>query len=135
MTTQKPSFKKPYKRHTSNDYYSGNGLQTNTRPTKDASFQNLIEVAAAHLGMGDQLYAIRVCHEARKLLSTYFPGKTEGELSPIKVVSLKDATLLITAANSSLLHQLTMHRHLLQTELNAKFGQDTVKKINLRTQS
>ena len=128
----KPTYKR---RNNSNDFFSGNGLQKNTRPTQDASFQNLIEVAAKHLGLGDQLYAIRICHEARKFLAIYFPGKTEGEHPPIKVVSWKAATLSITAANSSLLHQMTMNKHLLQTELNAKFGPDTVKKITLRSQS
>jgi len=128
--------KKNYsKKGASNDYYSQNGLQKNTRPIQDASFQQLIEVAANHLGLSDQLYAIRICHEARKLLTTYFPGKTEGELPAIKVVSCKSASLNISAANSSLLHQLTMKKHLLQTELNAKFGPNTIKKISLRSQS
>lgn len=135
MTEKSNSPKNNYKRRTNNDYFSQNGLQKNSRPIQDASFQQLIEVAANHLGLGDQLYAIRICHEARKLLSTYFPGKTEGDTPPIKVVSCKAASLSITAANSSLLHQLTMKKHLLQTEINAKFGPDTVKKITLRSQS
>jgi hypothetical protein len=135
MTEKINSPKKNFKRRTNNDYFSQNGLQKNIRPTQDASFQKLIEVAANHLGLGDQLYSIRICHEARKFLGTYFPGKTEGEAPPIKVVSCKSASLTISAANSSLLHQLTMKKHLLQTELNAKFGLNTIKKINLRSQS
>lgn len=135
MIEKKASPQKYIKRRTNNDYFSQNGLQKNTRPTQDASFQKLIEVAADHLGLGDQLYAIRICHEARKLLATYFPGKTEGEAPSIKVVSCKSAVLTVTAANSSLLHQLTMKKHLLQTELNAKFGLNTIKKVSLRSQS
>lgn len=134
--TEKNNFpKNNFKRRTNNDYYSQNGLQKNKRPTQDATFQNLIEVAANHLGLGDQLYAIRICHEARKLLTSYFPGKTSGDTPAIKVVSWKAASLSLTAANSSLLHQLTMNKHLLQTELNAKFGPNTIKKITLRSQS
>ena len=135
--------KPPYKKKSNSyDFFSHNGLQKNKRPTQDASFQNLIEVAANHLGMGDQLHAIRICNDARKLLHSYFPNASANgtqpdlpEQSSISVVSFKNNTLSLTAGNSSLIHQLTMKKHLLQTELNAKFGLNTVKKINIRARS
>lgn len=105
------------------------------RTPHNANFQKLIEIAAHRFGMGDQLHSIRICHEARKILSKYFPDKTVGDFPQLKIISYKEGALNISAANSSLLHQLSMKKHLIQTELNSQFTATTIKKINLRSQS
>lgn len=91
-------------------------------------FQKLIEVAANHLGMGTEFQAIRICHEARKIMDKLVPGFS----GQYKVKSFRDGVLNITTDNSAVAQKIQIFSHLLLEELQATVDGKLVKKIRAR---
>lgn len=96
---------------------------------KKGNFQSLFEIAANRMGIGTEFHAIKVCHDATKILNNWLPEFTQD----YRVASLRKGCLTIKTQSSVISQQLQIKAHLLQEELNKKNGQKTVTKVRIKT--
>jgi hypothetical protein len=99
------------------------------RAPQEGQFQSLFEVAAARLGMGREFKAIKVCHDAGKILDTLLPGFA----GQYKVASFRDGVLTVASDNPALLQKIQMSAHHLLQDLNKGKNGLPVTKVKTRT--
>lgn len=92
------------------------------------NIQDLIPKAAGKYNFAKTLNAINICREYRSLADTYLP-KLDGEKIQ---VSYKDGVLTLKVENSALVQEINMKKHLIQDDLNNKFGPNKIKEIKIR---
>ncbi len=115
-----------------NDFYQEKFLPT-PRSARSAAgesdFQSLFELAANKLGVGTEMTAIRICHQAGQVLSKLFPDQSNN----FKVISYKTGVLIISASSAPARQRLFTKQHLLQKELNQALKTPKIQKIIIRT--
>ncbi|MCC6643851.1 DUF721 domain-containing protein [Candidatus Peregrinibacteria bacterium] len=89
------------------------------RPQHNSNFQQLIEIAAAKLGMNREFKAIKVCQAARQSLAALFPSQSQN----YQVQSFQNGILKITANSAPAMQQLFTRQHQLIEELSQKTGE------------
>jgi hypothetical protein len=97
------------------------------RPAVQGQFQSLFEVAAARLGMGREFKAIKVCHDAGKILETLLPGFA----GQYRVSTFRDGILTVSSNNPALLQKLQMQSHHLLEELKRISGEN-IERIRMK---
>jgi len=96
------------------------------------SLQNILPGVAAKFHIKKTLAAIDVCREYRRLAPEMLPGESLQNTFP---KSYSEKVLTIGVLNSAWAQQLHMHSHRIQKALNDKFGENTVKKIRIQTET
>lgn len=89
---------------------------------------SLIPKAAAHFEFTDQMKAIQVCQEYRRIAKGLFPKLEPEEMQP---KHYKHQILTILVPHPTIANQLQMQKHKIHEELNAKFGPNTLKNIKI----
>ena len=92
------------------------------------SFQKFIPEIAAKRNFATTLKSIEVCHEYRRIAQGLMPKGAEKSTFP---KSYKENTLTVSALNSAWAQELNMKKHQLTQELNKKFGENTIQKIQI----
>ncbi len=85
--------------------------------TRSGDFTSLIEIAAARYGMSRTFSAIRICHEARKIIASSVDFE-------VKLV-FKDSLLRAFVANSGQAQKIQMLAH----EIVKRLGAEGVKRV------
>lgn len=92
------------------------------------SFQNLLAGAAGKYNFRQTLKAIEVCREFRSLASKMIRPDASKNIFP---KNFQDQTLTIGVYNSAWAQQLQLKKHLIQQELNKKFGKDSIQNLRI----
>lgn len=92
------------------------------------NFQSLFEFTANKLGVGTEIHAIRVCHQATKIIQDLFKERNKH----FRVQSYKNNILTVLTNSSASSQQFLTKSHLLQTELQKIFGEKSIQKIAIK---
>lgn len=103
----------PYK----NNYNQNEFRQT--RPQQNSNFQQLVEIAAARLGLNREFKAIKICQAARQLLAALLPDQSQN----YQIQSYQNGILKITANSAPAMQQLFMQQERLLEQLCTKTGE------------
>jgi hypothetical protein len=90
--------------------------------------QKLLPKAAAQYNFSQQLQAIKICEEYRRIARKILPPEAAGQAFP---KSYSRNTLTIGVLNSVLAHQVAIQKHLIMEEINGKYGMNTVKNLKI----
>ncbi len=105
--------------------------QRHSQTHNSDNFQSLFEFTAKKLGVGTEIHAIRVCHQATKIIQDLFRGKNQN----FKVQSYKNNILTVFTNSSASSQQFLTKSYLLQTELQKIFGEKSIQKIVIKSNS
>jgi predicted nucleic acid-binding Zn ribbon protein len=96
------------------------------------SLQNIIPKVANKYKFAKALKAIEICREYRNLAPRFLPAESSIHTD---AKSYKDRTLTLTAVNSAWAEQIQRNKHRITEAINRKFGEETIKKINIQLSS
>ena len=92
------------------------------------SFQSLLAGAAGKYNFSKTLEAIEVCQEFRSLAPKMIRPDALENVFP---KNFQDRTLTVGVYNSAWAQQLQLKKHLIQQELNRKFGKDAIRNLRI----
>jgi len=92
------------------------------------SLKDILPGIAGKYQIKRTLDAIDVCREYRRLAPRILPKDSLANSFP---KSYKDNTLTIAVGNPAWAQEIHMRRHLLQDEINRKYGENTVKNVRI----
>jgi hypothetical protein len=90
--------------------------------------KNLIPGAAGKYNMTRTLKAIEICREYRRLAPRVLPGES---LLNTNAKSYKDSVLTLVATSPGWAEMIQRSKHIIQREINNKYGENTVKNIRI----
>lgn len=94
-------------------------------------FQKFIPRAANVYGISREMQAAHICHQFEKLIPEYF-DLAKNPSASVRAAHYKNQELTIAVSTPAWAQEVTMRKHKIIEDLNAKMGREVIK--NLKTQ-